>query len=34
MALFDKLKNKLGIGRTENPTEPDAKDAKIGRAHV
>ena len=28
MALFDKLKNKLGIGRAENPAEPDKKEEK------
>ena len=28
MALFDKLKSKLGIGRTENPAEPDKKEEK------
>ena len=28
MALFDKLKNKLGIGRAENPAEPDTKEEK------
>ena len=28
MALFDKLKNKLGIGRAENPVEPDKKEEK------
>ena len=28
MALFDKLKSKLGIGHTENPAEPDKKEEK------
>ena len=31
MALFDKLKNKLGIGRTENPAEPDTKEEKAAQ---
>ena len=31
MALFDKLKNKLGIGRAENPAEPDAKEEKAAQ---
>ncbi len=31
MALFDKLKSKLGIGRTENPAEPDKKEEKAAQ---
>ena len=31
MALFDKLKNKLGIGRAENPAEPDTKEEKAAQ---